>query len=129
VAGAITGLDFVEIYTVSGAITLNGNVTTSGTKDGTGGYVGGDIAIATSTSGNILLSGNISTTGTGDIFLGADALGVPSPGTGNLTINGTVSSNAGAILIGAGGGSTVSVNKALPRVRKPIRLIFPRMRL
>ncbi|MFM7096354.1 MAG: beta strand repeat-containing protein, partial [Gemmataceae bacterium] len=137
VAGAITGLDFVEVTSDTGDITLSGSVTTSGTNGSTSGYVGGDISIVSSTSGNILLSGNISAMGTGqitinnrdnvsltingnvstvgggEIFIGTNGAGNPSTGTGNLTINGTVTINAGIIYIGAAGPRTVSVNKAL----------------
>jgi fibronectin-binding autotransporter adhesin len=137
VAGAITGLDFVEISSDSGAITLNGNVTTSGTKAGGS---GGLINIS-SITGNVLLSGNISTTGTGDIQLrnisggaftinGNVSTSATTAGKGDIyigafdqtsavgpsvTINGTVTtagSTAGDIYIGINGG-TATVNQPL----------------
>ncbi len=136
VGGAITGLDKVAIIsTGSGSITLIGNVITSGnstTQDNgsvlvqsaTGNITtigvistAGSLAyieIDTVTSGNVIIGGSVSTSGGGDIVLAADNSSTAT-GTGNLTINGTLTTTgtaAGDIILGISNGSA-AVNKAV----------------
>jgi fibronectin-binding autotransporter adhesin len=131
VTGAITGKDYVYIATTgSGSITLSGaissdnatgvifiesttgNVVTSGAISTSGSLA--YIEIDTVTSGNVIIGGSVSTSGGGDIVLAADNSSTAT-GTGNLTINGTLTTTgtaAGDIILGISNGSA-AVNKAV----------------
>lgn len=98
----------INLQSGTGNISITGAVTASGNN--------ASIQIDTIISGNIILDGNISTSGGGSIFLGTETSGTPpATGTGNLTINGTVSttgsSTSGTIFIGTGGTGTLTINK------------------
>ena len=104
IAGISTISDDITVTSGTGNITISGAITTGSSY----------IEIDTITSGDIVINGNVSAGGGAHILLGADfTQGYSATGTGNLTINGTVSTTSGDIVIGSGGTGTVSVNKAL----------------